>query len=122
MRILKTITISVILLLTISNLLNQPTSLLTEGIGKGYTFETYDGKYKFTHVPSKGSQIKSIEMRFTRLINDKPEYKQTTLFRTFKRQPFKFWKWYEYLFDEKYSYPYKNPSNKSVHYQGLSKK
>jgi hypothetical protein len=37
-----------------------------------------------------------------------PNSGDTTLYRLFKKSPYKFWRWEEYLFNWRYRLPYKN--------------
>ncbi|PXY00783.1 hypothetical protein DF185_12825 [Marinifilum breve] len=107
--------------IVLANLLSGIINLFTEGIGKGYTYETYDGKYKFTYVPSKGGKFERVKTYFEFLQEDDPHYKGTELFRTFERKPLQFWNWYSYMFSEAYSFQYRELSKGSVHYRGLEK-
>jgi len=57
-------------------------------------------------MPSKGRDTKMMEGRFADFKETHPEYSNLKLFRTFKRNPLKFWNWYSYLMDNMYKYEY----------------
>ncbi|WP_321306153.1 hypothetical protein [Marinifilum fragile] len=120
-RSIAKLIILLVIIICISNLLSGLINLVTEGIGKGYTYETYDGKYKFTYVPSKGGKFERVKTYFEFLQEDDPHYKGTELFRTFERKPLQFWNWYSYMLSEAYSFQYRELSKGSVHYRGLEK-
>jgi hypothetical protein len=85
------------------------------GVGRRYSYETFDGKYKFSYLPAKGGKLERVELQFKELQQDFPKYKDTKLVRTFKMKPLQFWNWYSYLFSEKYAFQYKEPSGTSIH-------
>lgn len=113
--------IFIVMILALSNVFSGLIDLFVQGIGKGYTYETFDGKYKFTYVPSKGGKFERIKIRFKRLQKNEPQYEDTELYRTFEREPCYFWNWYSYMFSEKYDFKYRELSKGSIHYKGLGK-
>jgi len=119
-HIIKLIVI-IVMIIAISNVFSGLINLLVLGIGKGYTYETFNGKYKFTFVPSKGGKFERIKTKFERLQQDDNLYVGTDLFRTFECEPYHFWNWYSYMFSEKYEFQYRELSKRSVHYKGLGK-
>ncbi|WP_321319864.1 hypothetical protein [Labilibaculum sp.] len=78
-----------------------------QGIYKTYQFETYDGKHEFITMPHKGTDVATMEYRFELFQNENPEYKGTKLYRTFGRNPLKYWRWYEFVTHNRYKYPFK---------------
>ncbi len=113
--------IFIVLMIAISNVFSGLINLIAFGVGKGYTYETFDGKYKFTFIPSKGSRFERIENKFGLLQQNEPQYIDTKLRRTFKCEPYHFWNWYSYLFSEEYDFQYSELSNDSIHYRGFKK-
>jgi|GEM_PF-2674851 len=89
-RIIRSVLTLSLITIVLANLLSGLINLTAEGIGKGYTYETYDGKYKFTYVPSKGGKFERVKTYFEFLQEDDPHYKGTELFRTFERKPLNF--------------------------------
>lgn len=87
--------------------------LIDGGISKRYKFETFDGKHQFLTLPSKGTDIKTMEERFDMFCDKNTQYKKTELYRTFRRNPLKYWRWYEFLTHPRYKYEYKKPSKDS---------
>lgn len=80
---------------------------LDGGIHKKYVYETYDGKEQFVTMPGKGRDCKSMELVFVRYCKKHETYTGTQLYRTFKINPLKYWRWYEFVTHPRYKYPYK---------------
>lgn len=89
---------------------------LDGGISKRYHFETYDGIHKFTTMPGKGLNVQSMEYGFVNFCKENPEYLNTKLYRTFRRNPLKYWRWYEFVTHPRYKYKYKQPSKNNFEY------
>lgn len=87
--------------------------LLDGGIFKQYKFETLDGKHQFITMPSKGTDIKTMERRFAHFCEEHLEYENTQLYRTFRRNPLKYWRWYEFFTHPRYQYKFKKHSKDS---------
>jgi len=118
----KAIVIILITIIAFSNVFSGLVNTIVFGIGYSYTYETNDGKYKFSFVPSKGGSLEVLLSKFNELQKDNPDYTNTSLSRTFKQKPLQFWNWYSYFFSERYSFPYKETSGSSINYKGLDKK
>lgn len=118
----KIIIAILILIIALSNVFGGMINLVVLGVGHVYTYETYDGKYKFNYNPYKGGNIERLHLRFKQLQEDEPKYADTDLSRTFKRKPLHFWNWYSYFFSEEYNFPYQESSESSIHYRGLYEK
>ena len=73
-----------------------------------YLYQTNNAEFEFSTMPTKGRDIGMMERQFSAFKNAHPEYKDLVLYRTFKRNPLKFWNWYSYLTDEMYQYDYKD--------------
>ncbi len=112
MSIKKTIWISIILIFTaLSNCYSFVYIVFVDGgIHKRYKFETYDGKHQFITMPEKGTDLKTMERRFASFCEKNPHYKNTDLYRTFGRNPLKYWRWYEFVSHPRYQYKFKKPS------------
>ena len=100
------ILITIIGLLIIGNLLSGYINLFTEGF-KNYHYQTKDAEFDFTLIPSKGRDIEMMKRNFTYFKEQHPEYNYLKLYRTFKRNPLKFWNWYSYISDDIYQFEYK---------------
>jgi len=100
------ILILVITILTLSNLFSGYINILTEGLFKTYLYQTSNAEFEFTTMPSKGRDIGMMERQFSDFKETHPEYSNLKLFRTFKRNPLKFWNWYSHLTDKMYNYEY----------------
>lgn len=111
-----------ILIIALSNVFSGMINLVVLGVGHVYTYETYDGKYKFNYNPHKGGSIERLCLRYQQLQKDETVYADTSLVRTFKRKPLHFWNWYAYVFSEEYKFQYQESSKSSIHYQGLYEK
>lgn len=91
------------------------------GISKRYKFETFDGKHQFLTMPSKGTDIKTMERRFASFCEKNLQYENTQLYRTFRRNPLKYWRWYEFVSHPRYKYTYKKPSKDSFDHFTIGK-
>tara|TARA_R110001583_G_scaffold24869_5_gene90483 strand:+ start:8926 stop:9324 length:399 start_codon:yes stop_codon:yes gene_type:complete len=87
--------------------------LIDGGISKRYKFETLDGNHQFLTMPNKGTDLKTMEIRFANFSEENQLYKNTNLYRTFGRNTLKYWRWYEYFTHPRYKYKYKKPSKDS---------
>ena len=67
-----------------------------------------NSKFVFNAVPAKGRGTDMMERHFQKFLNNNPETADTVLYRTFKRNPLKFWNWRYYLTSDLYKYPMKN--------------
>ncbi|MDC6367184.1 MULTISPECIES: hypothetical protein [Flavobacteriaceae] len=73
-----------------------------------YLYQTNRAEFEFTTMPTKGRDIEIMEIQFSHFRTAHPQYRDLVLFRTFKRNPLKFWNWYSYLTNEMYQYEYKD--------------
>jgi len=73
-------------------------------IGKPYHFQTQTGNFEFTAVPSKGRDVEMMERRI--LQYEAENNIQITVYRTFKKNYLKFWRWGEYRSSPLYRYEY----------------
>ncbi len=82
-------------------------------IGKAYIFQSSDGDFKYYKIESKSGSIPDLEKRFkqylgNRNLNRKGDIlKDKKIYRTFKKEFYKFWRWREYLIRPRYKYPYR---------------
>ena len=91
----------------LSNIFSVYINAFTEGIMKSYLFQTEKAEFEFRAMPSKGRDAEILEGHFASFKEAHPEYSDLKLYRTFKRNPLKFWNWYDYLTNEQYDYEYK---------------
>ena len=97
---------SIIGILLLSNIFSGHINAWSDGIGTSYLYQTQNAEFQFTTMPSKGRTIEMMEGQFSSFKDENPHYSDLVLYRTFKRDPLKFWNWYGYLANEKYDYPY----------------
>jgi len=95
------IIIIALFILIISNIANM---FLT--FGKWYVFSTENEECVLATIPTMGRDTKYLNRNFKRFKKEHPEYKDLVLYRTFKMELWKFWKWYEYYIRDEYRYPY----------------
>ncbi|NPA46258.1 MAG: hypothetical protein GXO24_03490 [Chlorobi bacterium] len=107
MKILERILIFIFIFVILSNIFSGYINAYTEAVIPVYHFETCNGQFSFDTYPTKGTDIKKMEQAFRRFLKQHPEYDGYKLYRTFKRDPWKFWNWYSYLTRKRYRYPYK---------------
>jgi len=103
-RIIILTIISVIIIL--SNIFSGFINVFSEGLFKSYLFQTEKAEFQFMTMPSKGRNIEMMERQFSNFKEKHPEYSNLQLYRTFKRNPLKFWNWYDYLTNDRYYYGY----------------
>lgn len=97
--------------IALSNYYSYVYIFLADGvISNRYKFETFDGKHQFITMPEKGTDLKTMERRFASFCEKNPHYKNTDLYRTFGRNPLKYWRWYEFVSHPRYQYKFKKPS------------
>jgi len=109
-RILLTV-FSVILIL--SNSYSGYINVFTEGLTKSYLFQTEKAEFEFWTMPSKGRDIEMMEKQFSSFKENNPAYSNLNLNRTFRRNPLKFWNWYNYLTNEQYDYEFQKEINQA---------
>lgn len=114
-KIKLSLTIIFLLIIVLGNVFEGLTNLAVYGVGRSYSYETFDGKYKFSYLPAKGGELDRVKSQFEDLQENDPKYKTTELTRTFKMKPLQFWNWYSYLVSDKYAFPYKEPSKTGIH-------
>ena len=85
-----------------------PVRLLIEPIIRPYEFETSNSEFVFTTVPAKERDTDLMERHFQDYLKNNPQTTDTVIYRTFKRNPLKFWNWRFYLTSDLYKYPVKN--------------
>jgi len=104
----KQLKISIILIsfLAISNIFSGYINIFTEGLFRTYLYQTENAEFEFTTMPAKRRDTGMMERQFSNFKENNPKYEDLKLFRTFERNPLKFWNWYLYLTDEIYHYEY----------------
>lgn len=71
-----------------------------------YRYSNFDGSN--TSYEFKSWTFEMAKSQQERCIKSHPEQKDKNLYRLFKINPFAFWRWKLYLFDERYKLPYKD--------------
>ncbi|WP_418502030.1 hypothetical protein [Flagellimonas sp.] len=100
-RHFKTLTV-VILIIVLGNVLSGYINMF-----QTYLYQTQHAEFEFTTMPTKGRDVGMMERQFTDFKKAHPEHMDLVLYRTFKRNPLKFWNWYSYLTNEMYHYDHK---------------
>ena len=104
---LRPIIIPIIIIVILSNIFSGYIRAYMEAGISIYHFETLECEFSFSTYPSKGTDIKMMEQQFRHFQEQHPQYTGLKLYRTFKRDPWKFWNWYSYLTHKRYRYTYK---------------
>jgi hypothetical protein len=73
-------------------------------------YTTIHGKFTADEFPEKGRDFARVERMFADFKKSNPQTSDTILYRTFSKNPLKFWHWHEYIFNKGYRLPYKPPS------------
>ncbi|WP_347922386.1 hypothetical protein [Pontimicrobium sp. SW4] len=69
---------------------------------------TKNAEFEFTTMPAKDRDVRMMERQFSHFKETHPEYYKYELYRTFKRNPLKFWNWYSYVTEVMYLYKYQS--------------
>ena len=96
----------------LSNIFSVYVNAFTDGMMKSYLFQTEKAEFEFWTMPSKGRDIEMMEGHFASFKDAHQEHSNLKLYRTFKRNPLKFWNWYTYLTNERYDYEYQEEIKK----------
>lgn len=95
-----------LVVVVISNIL--PIRVFIEGVVVPFKFETKNAEFKITAYPNKGTGVEYMEYHFQKFLKENPDTNDTILYRTFKRNPLKFWNYRFYMTSEMYNYELKN--------------
>ena len=95
-----------VVVVVLSNIL--PVRVLIEGVVIPFEFETKNAEFKITAYPNKGTGAEYMDYHFQKFLMENPETNDTILYRTFKRNPLKFWNYRFYMTSEMYNYELKN--------------
>lgn len=79
--------------------------------GQTYHYTTLHGEVQPWEMPSKQPDFNGALRRFEFYKKQNPATSDTVLYRTFKRNPFIFWRWHEYMFHPRYKLPYLDPQS-----------
>ena len=93
-------------ILLLSNIFSGYINFFSEGLFETYLYQTENAEFEFTTMPAKGRCIEMMKRQFSHFKETHPEYQDLKLFRTFKRNPLKFWNYYSYLTSEMFQYDY----------------
>ncbi len=97
----------IVLVVTVllSNIL--PVRLFIEGLFIRYHFETKNSEFQYTLIANK-DKVEGMKNLFKEFLKNNPQTNDTVLYRTFKRNPLKFWNWRFYMTSDMYDYKLKN--------------
>lgn len=68
-----------------------------------YQYSNENGSFTFSEL-----KLRDVKMMQRRWDLFRKQSNDTTLYRTFSKNPLAFWRWGEYFYDKRYRYPYKN--------------
>jgi len=102
----RKILIGAILFIVISNLLSPAINLFAEGMFQSYHYQSVNAEFEFVAIPAKGRDTKVMEAQFADFLSYHSTIEDKQLYRTFRKDFWKFWNWYAYLFRNVYQYPY----------------
>lgn len=80
-----------------------------------YHYSTWHGELQTAERPFKGCDYRCVGMVLEEFKQQNPHSSDTILYRTFKRNPFVFWRWHDYVFHPRYKLPYLNPEEIGQH-------
>lgn len=95
-----------VLTIILTNIFSVFITVFTEGLFKSFLYQTENAEFEFDTMPSKGRDIAMMERQFADFKMKNPKYRNLKLFRTFSKNPLKFWSWLDYINGYKYDYPY----------------
>ena len=112
-RIVKKSLIVISLIILHGNLWSIFYKVFTSDIFPVYRFTTEDCGFSYRLYPWKGGKISDMIEGYHLYLDEHNLDLKTPLYRTFKRNPFKFWMWREYYSKDVYvNYAYKEPCDK----------
>lgn len=97
----------ILLLIAISNYYSAYITIFVDGLMLRYEFESKSGDFKYIAIPAKGQDVELMERHYDMYLKKNLDKKREKIYRTFRANPLKFWKWYFYLNSDLYNYPYK---------------
>jgi hypothetical protein len=100
-------------IIILSNIFSGYINVFTEGLFKSYLFQTEKAEFEFWTMPSKGRDTEMMELQFKNFKEQNPEYSDLEIYRTFGRNPLKFWNWFDYLTNDRYDYKYQKKISQS---------
>jgi hypothetical protein len=104
----KYIWLAAVSVILAGNLISAYLRTLATGPGVIYNFETKNAEFEFLVNPAGGTDIQRMEEEFQKFLSRHPNSSDRQLYRTFERNPWKFWNWYYFLTSDLYQYPYKD--------------
>ena len=106
MKIVIRILLFILFIIIVSNFIPHV------AIGERFLFTTGNQEFVGECMPSKGRTVELMEAGFRYEKKHNPEFKNLVLYRTFKKEFWKFWNWRRYLTNPLYKYPYLDISSK----------
>lgn len=71
-----------------------------------YTYQTKNGKFSFMEEPGKAIDYEVLQIRYKRYLEEN-NVEDKILYRTFTIKPWRFWEWYQMLFNnQRFRLPY----------------
>lgn len=99
---------SIVVVLVLNFFPALPVYLWIEPLMQTYHYSAADGEFEFRETTGKGRDLEMMQLQFESFRKNNSNLVQdTTIYRTFRMNPLKVWKWREYLIHPRWNYPYK---------------
>ncbi|MTI87582.1 MAG: hypothetical protein FH748_06390 [Balneolaceae bacterium] len=82
-----------------------PIYLGIDGLLTHYYYTTENHNFEFTEIRGK-RDLEIMDRSFNDYLEENPGTQDTTIYRTFRFNPLKVWKWRDYLTHPRWDYPY----------------
>lgn len=66
---------------------------------ENYHYKNKDGSFQFTEQAGMGRDFQVAKRQFKNFVKTHPNNQNKTLYRTFLVKPWKFWEWYQLIFN-----------------------
>ena len=73
--------------------------------GSYFRYSNQDGSITFAEFKSRDKEMMLRRFNSAKLINPQID---TSIFRLFNKNPVAFWRWKDYIFDDRYKFPFKS--------------
>jgi hypothetical protein len=93
---MKKALIIILAILVISNL-----PLFNFFFQENFTYRNYDGSFYYNEKGGKGKSFEGCQRLYGHFLETHPDIKNKTLYRTFTIKPWRFWEWYQMIFQSK---------------------
>lgn len=95
-----------LILIVVSNLYPFTTIIKKIFDERHFRYSTFDGGSTFFEI--KQRDFRMAKLQFKQCVEANPGISDKNMYRLFKINPFAFWRWGDYIFNERYRLPYKS--------------